>query len=63
MNTAVADSGGQQRVSAIHTHACILPETPLPARLLHNSEQSSLCWTPGPCSASAVSTALCTWRS
>ena len=32
-------SGGLQRDSAIHTHVSILPHTPLPARLPHNTEQ------------------------
>ena len=41
-------SGGQQRDSAILTHVSILPQTPLPSRLPHNIEQSSLCYTVGP---------------
>ena len=41
-------SGGQQRDSAMHTHVSILPQTPLPSRLPHNIEQSSLCYTVGP---------------
>jgi len=36
-------SGGQQRDSAIHIHGSILPQTPLPSRLPHDIEQSSLC--------------------
>ena len=42
-------SGGQQRDSATHTHVSILSQTPLPSRLPHNLEQSSLCYTVGPC--------------
>ena len=42
-------SGEQQRDSAIHIHVPILPQTPLPSRLPHNIEQSSLCCTVGPC--------------
>ena len=41
-------SGGQQRDSAIHIHVSILSQTPLPSRLPHNIEQSSLCSTVGP---------------
>ena len=51
--------GGQKRDSAIHTHVSILPQTPLPARLPHDTEQSSLCWTAGPCWLSMLNTALC----
>ena len=35
--------------SAIHIHVSILPQIPLPFRLPHNIEQSSLCYTIGPC--------------
>ena len=42
-------SGGQQRDSAIHIHVSILPQTPLPARLPHSTEQSFLCCTAGHC--------------
>jgi len=42
MNCVVIVSGGQQRDSAIHSHVSILPQTPLPSRLPHNIEQSSL---------------------
>ena len=50
-------SGGQQRASAIHTYVSILPQSPLPSRLPHNAEQSSLCWTAGPCWSSILNTA------
>ena len=33
----------------MHIHVSILPQTPLPSRLPHNIEQSSLCCTVGPC--------------
>ena len=36
-------SGGQQRISAIHIHVPILPQSPFPSRLSHNTEQRSLC--------------------
>ena len=41
----VTVSGEQQRDSAIHMHVSILPQTPLPSRLPHSIEQSSLCYT------------------
>ena len=43
------DPGGPQRDSAIHIHVSILPQTPLPSRLPHNIEQSSLCCTKATC--------------
>ena len=49
INRVVTVSGGQQRGSAIHIHVSFLPQTPLPSRLPHNTEQSSLCYTVGPC--------------
>ena len=42
-------SGRQQRDSAMHIYVSILPQTPLPSRLPHDFEQSSLCYTVGPC--------------
>ena len=39
----------QQRDSTIHIHVSIFPKTPLSSRLPHNIEQSSLCYTVGPC--------------
>ena len=53
-------SGARQRGSAIHTHVSILLQTPVPSRLPHNSEQSSLCYTVGPCWLSIYSIAVCT---
>ena len=50
--TMLCVSGGQQRDSAIHIHISILPQTPLPSRLLHNIEQGSMCSTVGPCGLS-----------
>ena len=41
INNVVVVSGEQQRDSAIHIHVSVLPQTPLPSRLLHNTEQSS----------------------
>ena len=47
-------AGGQQRDSAVHIRASIVPSTPLPCRLPHDTEQSSLCSTVGPCWLSVV---------
>ena len=33
----------------MHIHVSILPQTPLPSRLRHGIEQTSLCYTVGPC--------------
>ena len=49
MNNVVIVSGGQQRDSAMHIDVSILPQTPLPSRLPHHSEQGALCYTVGPC--------------
>ena len=48
-NNVVIDSGKQQRDSAKYRHASILSQTLLPSRLPHNIEQSSICYTVGPC--------------
>ena len=53
-------SGVVYRDSAIHTHVSILTQTPLPSRLPHNIEQSSLCYTVGPCWLSILNIAVCT---
>ena len=50
----------QQRDSDIRIHVSILPQTPLPSRLPHNIEQSSLCDTVGPCWLSILNAAVCT---
>ena len=42
-------SGEQWRGSAIHIHVPILPQSALPSRLSHSIQQSSLCYTVGPC--------------
>ena len=52
INKVVIVSGEQRRDSAIHTHVSILSQTPLPSRLPHIIEQSSLCYTVGPYSLS-----------
>ena len=58
MNNIVIVSGKQQRDSAIHMHVSILPQTPLPSRLPHDVEQSSLCNTVGPCWWSILNAAV-----
>ena len=42
-----------------HIHGSILPQTPLPSRLAHNTEQSSLCYTVGPCWLSILNISVC----
>ena len=49
INNVVTVPGGQQSNSAIRVHVSILPRTPLPSRLLHNTGQSPLCYIVGPC--------------
>ena len=41
-------------------HVSILPQTPLPCRLPHSTEQRSLCYTGIPCCLSALKIAVCT---
>ena len=52
-------SGGQWRDSAIPIHVSILPKSPFLSRLPHNTEQSSLSCTVGPCWLSILNT-VCT---
>ena len=49
INNVVIVSGAQQSDSVVHIHVPILPQTPLPSRLPHNTEQNSLCYTVGLC--------------
>ena len=49
INNVVLASGLQQSDSAIHIHLSILLQILFPCRLLKNIEQSSLCYTVGPC--------------
>ena len=58
MSNAVIVAGRHQKVSAVHMHVSILPQTPLPSRLPHNIEQSSLCSTVGPSWLSILNTAV-----
>ena len=43
----------------IYIHVSILPQTPLPFRLSHNVDQSSLCYTVGPCWLSILNIEMC----
>ena len=45
VNNVVIILGEQRRNSAIHVHASILPQTPLPCRLPHNIEQSPVLYS------------------
>ena len=49
INNVVKVSCEQQRDSTIYKHVSFLPQTSLPSRLPHNTEQSFLCYTVGPC--------------
>jgi len=44
-------------------HVSILPQTPLPSRLPHNIEQSSMCCTVGPCRLSILNITVYTYSS
>ena len=48
-NSVVMLSGEQGRDSDIHIQVSILPQIPLPSKLPHNIEQSSLCYAMHPC--------------
>ena len=51
-------SSEQQRDSAIHICVSILPQNPLPSRLPHTTEQSSMCCTIGLCWLSILNIAV-----
>ena len=63
MNNVVLVSGVQQSDSVIHIHVSILFQILFPFRLLHNIEQSSQCYTVGPCWLSILNIAVCTRQS
>ena len=63
INNVVIVSGVQQSDSVIHIHVSILFQILFPFRLLHNTEQSSLCYTVGPCWLSNLNIAVCTCQS
>ena len=60
INNDVIFSGREQRDSAIHMHVSILPQTPLPSGLPHNTEQNPLCYTVCPCWLSTLNIAVFT---
>ena len=60
INNVVTVSGEQWRDSAVHSHVSVFPPTPLPCRLLHNIEQSCLCYTVSPCWFSILNIAVYT---
>ena len=47
--------------STIHIHVSILPH--LPSKLARATEQSSMCYTVGPCWLPILNIAVCTWSS
>ena len=55
INNVMIVSGEQQE-----RNVSSLPQTPLPSRLPHNTEQSTLCYTVSPCWLSIFNTAVCT---
>ena len=59
MNNVVLVSGVQQSDSVLHIHVSILFQIPFPFRLLQNIEQSSLCYTVGPCWLSILYIVVC----
>ena len=62
-NNVVTVSREQRRDSALHIHVSIFPQTPLTSQLPHNIEQSSICYTVGPCWLSILNTAVYTYPS
>ena len=55
--------GVQQRDSVIHIRVSILFQILSPFRLLHNIEQSSLCYSIGPCWLFILNKAECVYQS
>ena len=60
MNNVVIDSGEQRRDLAIRMYLSILSQIPFPFRLPHNIEQSSMCYTIGPCWLPVLNRPVCT---
>ena len=63
INNVMLVSGVQQSDSVIHIYVSILFQILFPFKLLHNIEQSSLCYTVGPCWLSILNIAACTCQS
>ena len=52
---------GHSRATQLYKYMCpFSPKLPSPLRLPHNTEQSSLCYTVGPCWLSILNMAVCT---
>ena len=60
INNFVIVSGNSEGTLVIYMHVSILPQTPLPSRLPHNLQQSSLCYTEGLCWLCILNIAVCT---
>ena len=60
IDNVVLVSGVQQSDSVTHIRVSILFQILFPFRLLQNIEQSSLCYTVGPCLLSVLNIAVCT---
>ena len=58
-NSVVLVSGVQQRASGGHIHVSVLFQILFPFRLLQSVEQSSLCYTVGPCCLSILNITVC----
>ena len=56
-------SSVQQSDLVIHVHVSILFQILFPFRLLQNIEQSSLCYTVGPCWLSVLNIVVCICQS
>ena len=63
INNVMLVSGIQQSDSVIHINVSIHFQILFPFRLLQNTEQSSLCYTVGPCWLSILNIAVCTCQS
>ena len=59
INTVVLVSDVHQSDAVIHIHVSILFQILFPFKLLHNIEQSSLCYTAGSCWLSILNIAMC----
>ena len=59
-NSVVLVSGVQESDSVIYLHVSILSQILFPFSLLHNIEQSSLCYTVDPCWLSILNTPVYT---
>ena len=56
-------SGEQWRSPAIHAHISILPQINFSSGLPHHVEQSSMCYTVGPCWLFILNIVVCTYTS